>query len=158
MHIDTDEDYLSGFSAILMDDDFYNYSVKHSREIYSLQTLDKEALIVLKAKAYLNNRKRKKEGHQVHQEDIDKHKKDIYRLSYLFSGVERFEIEDSIKATLKDYLEAIQSDPISTKAIAGAMGLMEVPMQDFVLKIKEMFQLSDYHLSGIERGLFSGKI
>ena len=62
----------------------------------------------------------------------------------------RFHANYSIKATLKDYLEAIQSDPISTKAIAGAMGLMEVPMQDFVLKIKEIYTKNYYFCHDFE--------
>ena len=141
VYIDTDEDYLSGFSAILMDNDYYNYAVVHSREIKGIQTLDKEALIVLKAKAYLNNRKRKEEGQQIHQDDVDKHKKDIYRLSFLFSGEERYEVSGNIKADLKDFLVKLQTDPVSTKAVAKTMGVADVPMQDVIRKIENMFQL-----------------
>jgi hypothetical protein len=141
IHLDMDEEYLSSFSAILMNDDYYNYAIEHSREIEGVQVLDKDALIVLKANAYLNNKKRKNEGQQVHQDDIDKHKKDIYRLSFLFSGEERYEVSDNIKATLKDFLSELQTDPISTKAIAKAMGVAEVPMHDFVQKIEKLFQL-----------------
>jgi len=141
VHIDMNEDYLSGFSAILMDDDYYNYAIVHSREIDGIQVIDKDALIVLKAKAYLNNKKRKEEGQQVHQDDIDKHKKDIYRISFLFSGEERYDVADSIKADLNDFLIHLPIDPVSTKAIAKAMGVVEVPMTNFVQKIKALFQL-----------------
>ncbi|GHT75566.1 hypothetical protein AGMMS50262_11220 [Bacteroidia bacterium] len=141
IHFNMEEEYLSSFSAILMDDDYYHYAVEHSREIEGIQVLDKDALIVLKAKAYLNNKKRKEEGQQVHQDDIDKHKKDIYRLSFLFSGEERYDVSDDIKATLTDFLAELQADPISTKAIAKAMGVVEVPMQDFVQKTENLFQL-----------------
>ena len=143
VHINMDEEYQSGFSAILMDDDYYNYAIGHSLEIEGIQVLDKEALIVLKTKAYLNNRERKKKGHRVYQDDIDKHKNDIYRLSFLFSGEERYEISDQIKATLNDFLNELLSDSISTKAVARAMGVIEVPMQDFIQKIQKLFQLFD---------------
>ena len=73
--------------------------------------------------------------------DIDKHKKDIYRLSFLFSGEERYEISDGIKAALNDFLTEIQTDSVSTKAIARTMGVAEVPMPDFIQKIKNLFQL-----------------
>jgi len=141
VRINMDEDYLSGFSAILMDDDYYNYAVVHSREIYGVQVLDKDALIVLKAKAYLNNKKRKEERQPVHQDDIDKHKKDIYRISFLFSGEERYGVADSVKEDLNDFLIHLSTDPLSTKAIAKAMGVVEVSMVDFVQKIKGLFQL-----------------
>ena len=141
IHLNMDEEYLYSFSAILMDDDYYNYAIDHSREIEGIQVLDKDALIVLKAKAYLNNKKRKDEGQQVHQEDIDKHKKDIYRLSFLFSGEERYNVSDDIKTALKDFITELYTDPVSTKAISKAMGVIEVPMQDFVKKIETLFQL-----------------
>ena len=141
IHFNMEEEYLSGFSAILMDDDYYNYAIAHSREIEGIQVLDKDALIVLKAKAYLNNKKRKDEGQQVHQDDIDKHKKDIYRLSFLFSGEERYNVSDNIKTALKDFVTELHTDSINTKAIAKAMGVVEVYTQEFVQKIENLFQL-----------------
>ena len=98
-------------------------------------------MIVLKAKAYLNNKKRKDEGQQVHRDDIEKHKKDIYRLSFLFSGEERYDVSDNIKADLKDFITELHTDHISTKAIAKAMGVVEVHIQDFIQKIENLFQL-----------------
>ena len=141
IHLNIDEEDLSSFSAILMDDDYYYYAIEHSREIEGVQVLDKDALIVLKAKAYLNNKKRKGEGKQVHQDDIDKHKKDIYRLSFLFSGEEYYDVSDEIKIALKNFIAELDIDPISTKAIAKTMGVVEVSMQDFVQKIETLFQL-----------------
>ena len=143
VHIDVEEEYLSGFSAILMDNDYYNYAVAHSREIKGIQALDKDALVVLKAKAYLNNKKRKEEGQQVYQNDIDKHKKDIYRVSFLFSGEERYDVTDRINADLMDFLNNLKTDPIITKAIAKTMGVAEVPMPDFVHKIENIFQIKN---------------
>ncbi|MDR1631368.1 MAG: hypothetical protein LBR97_00510 [Dysgonamonadaceae bacterium] len=141
VHIDMDEDYLSGFSAILLDDDYYNYAIAHSREIDGIQVLDKDALVVLKAKAYLNNKKRKEDGQQVHQDDIDKHKKDIYRISFLFSGEERYDVTAGMKEDLNGFLIHLSTNTVSTKAIAKAMGVVEVSMLDFVQKIKDLFQL-----------------
>ena len=106
-----------------------------------VQVVEKEGLIVLKAKANLNNRKRKEEGYQIHQNDVVKHKKDIYRLSFLFSGEERYEVTNGIKMDLKSFLSELQTDPISTKAIAKSMGVVEVSMQDFIQKIEVIFQL-----------------
>lgn len=141
IHLNMDEEYLSSFSAILMDNDYYNYAISHSKEIEGIQVLDKDALIVLKAKAYLNNKKRKNEGQQVHQDDIDKHKNDIYRLSFLFSGEERYNVSDAIKDDLRDLIEELRSNPISTKSISKAVGVVEVTMQDFVQKIETLFML-----------------
>ena len=141
VRIETYEDYLSGFSVILIDNDYYYYAVGRSREIAGLQVLEKDALVILKAKAYINNRKRKEEVRQGHQDDIDKHKKDIYRLSFLFSGEERYDVPDVIKTDLKEFLAKLQTDSISTKAIARAMKVSEVSMPNFIQKIEIMYQL-----------------
>jgi len=141
VHIKLDEEYLSSFSAILMDDDYYNYAVSHSIGIQGINVLDKDALLVLKVKAYLNNRKRKDKGQSVHQEDIDKHKKDVYRLSFLFTGEERYEVSENIKVDLRNFLKELENNPISTKAISKSMGLVEFTMQDFVQRIEKIFVL-----------------
>ena len=136
-----DEDYLSSFSAILLADDYYNYAVSHSSEIQGIRVLDKDALIVLKAKAYLNNKTRKEEGQKVHKSNVEKHKNDIYRLSFLFSDEERYELPNDLKIDLTDFLSQLDADPITTKEIAKSMGTAEVPLYQFIQRIKIIFQL-----------------
>jgi hypothetical protein len=75
VHLSNEWDYLSSFSAIMMDDDYYHFAVSHSHELQGVQVLDKFGLIALKAKAYINNFDRKQSGGHVQQDDIDKHKK-----------------------------------------------------------------------------------
>ena len=41
---------------------------------------------MLKAVAFMENQRRKEKGESVDQRDIDKHKKDVYRLAYVFDG------------------------------------------------------------------------
>lgn len=136
-----DDEYLSSFSAILMDDEYYRFAIDHSRESNGVQVLSEEGLVVLKARAYLNNKKRKDDGQDVHQDKIDKHKNDIYRVAFLFSGQERFAVSDAIKSDLNDFIAEIEADPVSTKALSKAMGVPEIPMSDFVRMIKNLFQL-----------------
>lgn len=140
VHIPADE-YLSSFSAILMDDDYYNYAIQHTKEIEGIQVLDKDAIIVLKAKAFLNNLQRKQSDQPVQQDDIDKHKKDIYRIAYLLSEDERFDISDAIKKDLSLFLDSLQENPINTKAIAKYMNLTELPLDDFKALLITVFQL-----------------
>ena len=135
------EEYLSSFSAILMDDDYYAYAIQHTREIEGVQVLDKDALIVLKAKAFLNNLQRKQAGQTVHQDDIDKHKKDIYRMAYLLAADERFEVSETIKSDLRLFLLSLKDNPINTKAISKFMNLSELLLTDFEELLIEVFQL-----------------
>jgi len=53
------DDAISSLSAIIMDDDFYDFTVRHSRVTDGIRYADPAALIALKAKAYLNLREDK---------------------------------------------------------------------------------------------------
>ena len=53
------EEAVSSLSAIIMDDDFYDFTVRHSRVTDGIRYADPAALIALKAKAYLNLREDK---------------------------------------------------------------------------------------------------
>lgn len=142
VHISSEDDYLSSFSAIMMDDDYYDFAVSHTTEIQGVQLLDKFALIVLKAKAYISNLSRKEAGDKVHQDDIDKHKKDVYRLSFLLDEeTERMEIAETIKEDLRKFIETVRSHEINTKAISNYMGVEQVNQEDFLRKIQIIFGL-----------------
>lgn len=52
VHISVSE-YLSSFSAILMDDEYYSYAVSHAVELNGVQAIDHDALIVLKSRHIL---------------------------------------------------------------------------------------------------------
>lgn len=140
IHVENTED-LSSFSAILLDDDYYNYAKSHATEIQGVQVIDKFALIVLKAKAYVSNVKRKEAGQRVQQDDIDKHKKDVYRVSFLLEETDQENVSDVIKNDLREFIRLIQEKPIGTAAIAKRLGVAEVTMEEFVAKISRTFGL-----------------
>ena len=74
------DDDLSSLSAILMDDDYYNYTIEHSTLEEGVHIANIESLICLKCRAYLEMTERKNNGEQVDSKHIVKHKKDVFRL------------------------------------------------------------------------------
>ena len=66
VHIPMDG-YTSSFSAIIMDDAYYDFAVYHSEIVGDIRILKPEALIVLKAVAFLENLRRKEKGDDVCQ-------------------------------------------------------------------------------------------
>lgn len=134
-------DYLSSFSAILMDDDYYNYAISHAVELDGVQAINPDALIVLKIKAYLNNIKRKEEGQRVQSDDIDKHKRDVYRMAFLLTPEDRFEAPERIKEDIRSFISALTNDPINTKAISKNMGLPEISQSDFIIMLQQAYNL-----------------
>ena len=61
------EGYTSSFSAIIMDDAYYDFAVSHSDIVGDIRILKPEALIVLKAVAFLENQRLKEQGDPVDQ-------------------------------------------------------------------------------------------
>lgn len=57
-----------------MDDDYYHFTIEHSMLTDGVRHADSAALIVLKARAYLNLLLDKKEGRHVNSKDIKKHR------------------------------------------------------------------------------------
>lgn len=140
VHIPVSE-YLSSFSAILMDDAYYGYAVSHTVELDGVQAINHDALIVLKIKAYLNNVARKEAGHRVQSDDIDKHKRDVFRMVYLLTPEDHFEAPESIRQDINRFLTAIKRDPINTKAISKNMGVPEITQEQFVEIIRTVYTL-----------------
>ncbi len=71
--------YVSSLSAIIMDDDFYDFTVSHSILTDGIRHADAAAIIALKTKAYLNLREMKAANMHVNTRDIKKHRSDVLK-------------------------------------------------------------------------------
>jgi hypothetical protein len=140
VHIENTED-LSSFSAILLDDDYYNYAKEHATEMHSIQVIDKFALITLKARAYISNLQLKEAGHDIKQHNIDKHKNDVYRISFLIEDNDREDIAESMKNDLREFIRLIRINQIGTRDIAKKLGVAEMSMEEFINKLERTFNL-----------------
>ena len=101
---------LSNLSAILLNEHYYNFTVSHSEIHQEVHYANIEAIICLKAFAYLDNRKRKEAGQSVRQVNIDKHKYDIFRLVFLLPEESVFEVPGFIHSHLQEFSDTVQSD------------------------------------------------
>lgn len=72
-------DDVSSLSAIIMDDDYYNFTVQHSVLTDGIRHADPAALVALKTRAYLNLLADKKDGKHVNTRDIKKHRSDVLK-------------------------------------------------------------------------------
>lgn len=72
---------ISSLSAILLDDDYYEFVLGTKIIINAVSTLSPQCLIPLKARAHLDLRQRRESGDAtVKDMDIKKHRNDIFRL------------------------------------------------------------------------------
>lgn len=79
------EDTVSSLSAILLDRGYYDYMWSQRTEVAGLSVISPAALIVLKARAWLDLRERRAQGIHVDSKNILKHQYDILQLLTLVS-------------------------------------------------------------------------
>ena len=101
---------LSNLSAILMDEDYYQFTIANSLLENEIRRATKEALICLKAKAYLENKRLKAEGKDIKKENIVKHKNDVFRLAFLLAPADIITMPESIKVDMKNFMDDIMNE------------------------------------------------
>ena len=99
----------SSLSAIIMDDDFYHFTIQHSRLTNGLRHADSAALIALKARAYLNLLQDKANGKHVNSKDIKKHRSDILKNVVIMEDGE-ITAPEPIVASIRDFVSSIRND------------------------------------------------
>jgi hypothetical protein len=134
------DDDLSSLSAILMDDEYYKFTINNSRIEAGAHFAGTEALICLKAKAFLDLTQRKSKGEDVDGRSIRKHKTDIFRLAVLLPSEHQVELPDRIKNDLKSFVDSI-SEELPDKAIFKQMGMGAIDVEQVFLQIKSIFPL-----------------
>jgi hypothetical protein len=74
------DDEAYSLSAILLDDDYYQFIRDGAMTINGIAVVDASHLIPIKISAYLDMRHRKVNGEQIDSKTISKHKNDVLRL------------------------------------------------------------------------------
>lgn len=135
------DDDLSSLSAILMSDDYYNYLMENSQLESSLQLANLDALICLKAKAFLEITQRIKEGGKEDSSHLKKHKNDVFRLAAMLAPDSTFDLPESIKSQLNEFVDLIK-DELPDKAIFKSMGLPALDSNVVLEQIIKSFKLT----------------
>jgi hypothetical protein len=104
------EEGISSLSAILLNDDYYKYALLHSEYKDDIRYAKIEALICLKAFAYLDNKRLKEEGKPITTGNVIKHRNDVFRLVFLLKPDEIFELPASIKKDLQHFVDVVKND------------------------------------------------
>lgn len=135
IHIDDD---LSSLSAILMDDDYYGFTISHSVVYDGIHLANVEALICLKAKAYLDLIKRRDDGEHFDSRDIEKHKKDVFRLAGMLTGDSKFDLPNLIREDMASFTN-MTTDDLPNKDFLKSVGLSGISSDELLNIIKNAF-------------------
>lgn len=114
-------DELSSLSAILMDDNYYEFLLSGLIMIDGVQILGETHIIPFKAKAWLDLVQRKGEGSSIDSKNINKHKNDVFRLSQLLSENKKIELPSDIKYDMMSFISSMNNIEINLSDI-GVIG------------------------------------
>ncbi len=119
---------VSSLSAILLDEDYYQFLHQHKIDIDGVSVVTQECLIPLKARAWLDLNERKASGEKVDSKDVKKHKNDIFRLFQIVSPELRVGLPEAVSHDMARFFNAISEEPgLSLKpyGLAG-LGVLDV--------------------------------
>lgn len=131
-------DDLSSLSAILMDDDYYNFTITHSLLLEGVHIANIESLICLKCKAYLEMVGRKENGEHEDSRDIAKHKKDVFRLIAMLAPSDRFVLPMRMEYDVREFCEAVKHDLPNSDFLKSA-GIFNISGQQLKEQLERCF-------------------
>ena len=111
------EEDIPSLSAILMNEDYYELVLNASKPIDGLPIVTADALIPLKARAYLDLVQRRASEEAAPSRDIKKHRNDIFQLAATLPNATGPALAESIKNDLRSFLAAFPEDSSDSKAI-----------------------------------------
>ncbi len=111
------DDDISSLSAILLNNEYYEFLLHGRVQIDGITILDAGYLIPFKAKAWLDLRDRKSTGENIDSKNIRKHKNDIFRLSALLSQNSKINVTPEIYKDIQTFLQAMRQEVIDTKQL-----------------------------------------
>lgn len=103
------DDEVSSLSAIIMDDDFYHFTIANSTLTDGIRHASPVALIALKAKAYLNLLSDKARGLHVNTRNIKKHRSDVMK-SVVIVEEDSVSAPSSVVQCVREFVAEIRND------------------------------------------------
>ncbi len=129
-----DED-ISSLSAILLDDDYYEFLKQGKVNIDGVTVLGAAYIIPFKAKAWLDLSERKKAGASVDSRNVKKHKKDVFKLTELTSAETRIITPKSVYDDIHKFIEMMTDENIDIKQL----GIEGRTKEEILKELSEMY-------------------
>jgi hypothetical protein len=132
------DDAVSSLSAIIMDEDYYAFVMDRRTEIDGLAVLKADALIPLKAHAFVDLSERKAAGEAIDSKSIKKHKNDIFRLFTVLARDGTIPMGEKLRRDLSNALDRIGQELIDLKPF----GITDLKMTDVIDELRRLYGLN----------------
>lgn len=130
------DEAIASLSAILLDETYYHFIHAGKLAIDGLSILSASHLIPIKARAHIDLADRKKNGENIDDRDIRKHKNDIIRLFQLLSPSNRISLPDPIHKDFQIFLEELKARPSFD---CRSLGLKNMSSDKVIDILKEIY-------------------
>lgn len=115
-------DEISSLSAILLNNDYYDFMISGKRIIDDISVLDEKYLIPFKAKAWCELIERKNNGEEGQSKHIAKHCRDISHLVSLLPPNTKVEISGMVKQDMEKFIE----DILDSEYVPGSIDVLKL--------------------------------
>ena len=128
---------ISSLSAILLNDDYYDFLKQGRIRVSEVTILDAPYLIPFKAKAWLDLSNRKEAGEMIDSKDIRKHKNDVFRLSELLDqNQEKLSyLPITVKNDVSEFIARMESDEVDLKQL----GIRRKTKEEILEQLKQIY-------------------
>ena len=130
-----DED-ISSLSAILLDDDYYEFLKQGKVTVDGVTVLDAAYLIPFKAKAWMDLTDRKAAGEHVDSKNIKKHKNDVFRLTELIDPTAKVVAPQGVYADIQEFVQRMKNENVDIKQL----GLVGRTKDKILEELKAMYE------------------
>jgi len=134
------DDEVSSLSAILMDDDYYAFVMERRVIIHGLAVIKADALIPLKARAFVDLADRKARGEPVDSKNIKKHRNDIFRLFTVLEREGTIALAETLRRDLAEALVRIRQEQVD---LVAAFGITNLKLPALITELKRIYRISD---------------
>ena len=110
-------DDASSLSAILLNDDFYDFMMEGRKIINDIGILDAEHIIPFKMYAWLDLKQRKEAGEHVNEKDLKKHKNDVFRLLQIVPMGTKIQSSGLVKESIIKFLADVKNEELRFKSM-----------------------------------------
>lgn len=130
---------LSSLSAILMDEEYYKFTLQHTVLLNDLPVASEAALICLKAKAYLDLSERKEKGESIDSKNVTKHRSDVFRLAVTMDPAAVAKLEGTMRADMQQFIATVEAENPPTKDVLKSAGLPVVELPEILQILQKVF-------------------
>jgi len=113
------DEEISSLSAILLNDDYYEFLKQGRIRISDVTILDAPYMIPFKAKAWIDLSDRKAAGESVDSKNIRKHKNDVFRLTELLDQNQEHlkNVPVTVRNDMRTFIERVTQEDVDLKQL-----------------------------------------